>query len=114
MNEFDREWLKDMLEYASKAVRVLGPANVESLAVDETKLLAVSYAIQVVGEAASRVSPEARKEFPMVPWGDVVGMRHRLVHGYRARSPQVIAETVRAHLPPLIAMLEQALGDEDS
>ena len=47
MGEFDREWLKDMLEYASKAVRILGAQDAAALEADEPKLLAVSLAVQV-------------------------------------------------------------------
>ena len=113
MDEFDREWLKDMLEYASKAVRILGSQDAAALEADETKLLAVSLAVQVVGEAAARVSGDGRAALPQIPWTDIIGMRHRLVHGYRTRSPRVIAGTVREHLPPLISALKQALGNED-
>jgi uncharacterized protein with HEPN domain len=112
MDERDREWLKDMLEHAGKAVLILGSLDAEALAADETKLLAVSLAIQVVGEAANHVSQKTQAALPEIPWTDIIGMRHRLVHGYRTRSPQVIAETVREHLPPLITALERAVEDE--
>ncbi len=38
--------------------------------------------IEIVGEAASGVSPELRNEHPDIPWAKLVGMRHRLVHAY--------------------------------
>jgi len=113
MDDLDREWLRDMLEYASKAVRILGSLDANALAADETKLLAVSHAIQVVGEAAGRVSRETQTEIPAIPWQDIIGMRHRLVHGYRARSTAVLVETVQRHLPPLMAVLEAAHVEED-
>ena len=112
MDDLDRELLRDMLEYANKAVRILGSLDANALAADETKLLAVSHAVQVVGEAAGRVSRETQTGLTDIPWQDIVGMRHRLVHGYRARSPQVIADTIEKHLPALISTLERALGDE--
>jgi uncharacterized protein with HEPN domain len=112
MDEFDREWLTDMLEHAGKAIRILGSQNATELAADETNLLAVSLAVQVIGEAANRVSPGTQATLPEIPWADVIGMRHRLVHGYRTRSPQVIADTVRNDLPLLVSVLKRALGED--
>lgn len=56
MDEVDREWLADMLEYATKAIRILGELDADALVADETSMLAVSHAIQIVGEAANHVS----------------------------------------------------------
>jgi uncharacterized protein with HEPN domain len=113
MDDFDREWLKDMLEYAGKAVRILGSEDSAALTLDETKLLAVSHAVQVVGEAANRLSRETQTALPHIPWTDIIGMRNRLVHGYRTRNPQVIVDTVREHLPPLVSALERALDEDE-
>jgi uncharacterized protein with HEPN domain len=112
MNEVDREWLTDMLEYSRKAVRHLETHDAKTLVTDDKALLAVSHAIQVVGEAANHVSEEGRRALHDIPWNDVIGMRHRLVHGYRTGSTQVIVDTVKEHLPRLILILVRALGDE--
>jgi uncharacterized protein with HEPN domain len=112
MNEFDRQWLTDMLESARDAASLLGSRGVAELDTDRRTLLAVRLAIQTIGEAATRVSPQARADLPDVPWSDIIGMRHRLVHGYRAISTVLIVETVRGHIPPLIKILESAGLDE--
>jgi uncharacterized protein with HEPN domain len=115
MNDVDREWLKDMLEYARAAIRVLGTADAEALEMDERAFLAVSHAIQIVGEAASKVSPEGRVAFSSeIPWPKVVGMRHRLVHGYRVRSAELLVKTAREDLPALISVLAGVLEDRNS
>ena len=109
MNAIDRERLIDMLEYASEAAEMLGSSDVQAVEADRRTLLALSCAIQVIGEAANGVSPETRASLPEVPWPKVIGMRHRLVHGYRTRSTETIVETVRDDLPGLIGQLEDAL-----
>jgi uncharacterized protein with HEPN domain len=109
IEERDREWLADMLEHARKALQILGPLDEMALAADETKLFAVSLAIQIVGEAASHVSGASRSALPELPWREIVAMRQRLVHGYRTRSPLVIVQTIREDLPQLIAALEKVL-----
>jgi uncharacterized protein with HEPN domain len=111
MHEIDREWVLDMLEYAKKAVRIAGSRDANQLVADEAAFLAATYAIQTIGEAANRISPAGRALLSEVPWSEVIGMRHRLVHGYRARSAIVIVGTVRDSLPSLIAILERGLGE---
>jgi uncharacterized protein with HEPN domain len=45
-------------------------------------LLALVHAIEIIGEAASRISAETRSANPAVPWALIVAMRNRLVHAY--------------------------------
>jgi uncharacterized protein with HEPN domain len=112
MDAADREWLNDMLEHAKAAVSLLGDSEAEQVVPDMRTVYAVSHAVLIVGEAAGRVSPTTQADLPSVPWRKIIGMRHRLVHGYRMRSVPILMETVREHLPPLIAALEHHLGDE--
>jgi uncharacterized protein with HEPN domain len=114
MNEFDREWLMDMLEYSNAAMRMLGSADVAALERDEKTFLAVCHAVQTVGKAASKVSPEGRAALAEVQWQQIIGMRHRLVHAYRGRSVEVIVQTVTEDLPVLATVLERALRDAAS
>ncbi len=112
MNEIDREWLLDMLDYARKATRILGTADAKALAADERSFLALSYAVQVIGEAAGKVSPEGRAALPSISWQDAIAMRHRLVHGYRGRSAEIIVQTITDKLPDLIIALDSVVGQD--
>ncbi len=100
-----------MLEYAQTAVRVLGPLDSAGLRLSEEKLLAVSRSLQNVGEAANRLPGAVRSSLPAIPWRKVIGMRHRLVHGYDDIRLEVLVQTVHDDLPPLIAALGRALQD---
>lgn len=73
-------------------------------------LLSLVKAIEIIGEAASRVSPESRKEHPAIPWADIIGMRHRLIHGYFNINRDIVLATVSTELPPLISELTTALS----
>jgi uncharacterized protein with HEPN domain len=68
-------------------------------------LFAVVQAIQIVGEAASRISPETRSAASSVPWGRIIGMRHRLVHAYADIEPEVVWQTVTVEIPALLPLL---------
>ena len=71
---------------------------------------AVLRAVEIVGEAASKVSPDTQAALPDIPWVAIVGMRHRLVHAYSSVNLDVVWKTVHADLPPLAVSLEAALA----
>ena len=67
---------------------------------------------EIVGEAASQIDRSDQARYPSIPWPKVMGMRHRLVHGYDTVDLQVLWDTITDDLPPLIAALERILGPE--
>lgn len=69
--------------------------------------LSLVRCIEIIGEAASRVSGETRMLVPQIPWPDLVGMRNRLVHAYFDIDLDRVWDTVLDDLPPLIAQLEE-------
>jgi uncharacterized protein with HEPN domain len=105
--------LRDMLDAAQAAVRVLGGHSAEELEVTEVLALAVSHAVEIVGEAASRLSRSFCDAHPQIPWSEITGMRHRIVHDYFAVDYQRLWDTVRGDLPPLIEQLERLLAEAD-
>ena len=112
MNDVDREFLEDMLRYAETSVRLLGRMDAGELLGDERTYLAVWQAIQIVGEAANQVSRDARSELVDVPWPEVIGMRHRLVHGYRKVRAEFLVQAIRNEIPVLISSLRRALENK--
>ena len=69
---------------------------------------ALLHAIQEIGEAASKISALGRDRITGVPREKIVGMRHRLVHGYWDVNFDLVWVVVNRDLPPLIAALERA------
>ena len=69
--------------------------------------------IEIIGEAASRVSPELKLTLQSIPWADIVGMRNRLIHAYFEVDFDILWDTVSAALDPLILQLEAALERAD-
>lgn len=76
---------------------------------DRVLQLALIRLVEVVGEAATRVSPEGRERSPGVPWKGAISMRNRLVHGYDAVDLRVLWDTLQTDLPRLIEELERVL-----
>ena len=72
-------------------------------------LFALVRAVEIIGEAGSRVSPELRAKASSMPWADVIGMRNRLVHAYFDMDRTVVWKTVTQEIPPLLRELRNLL-----
>ena len=101
----DRVSINDMLDHAREAVDLLGDIGREELREDRVLQLALTRLIEIVGEAANRVTPEARQRDSRIPWLAIVRMRNRLIHGYDVIDYDLLWNTITQDLPPLIAAL---------
>ena len=74
--------------------------------------LALVKAVEVVGEAATRVSDATQNNVSSIPWQQIIGMRNRLVHGYDTIRADRVWLTIHEDLPTLIADLRLLLPDD--
>jgi len=107
MSKTDEALFGDMLKYARKAIELAGGATREAFDHDEKLQFALAYAIMIIGEAGSRLTEDGRAALPQLPWSDIIGMRHRLVHGYGSISRNIIWDVLSNDLEPLISALEK-------
>lgn len=70
---------------------------------------AVIRRLEIIGEAARRLSDEARAAVPEVPWRSVIGMRNLMIHDYDDVDLDIVWDSVHGHLPRLIAWIEPHL-----
>ena len=75
---------------------------------------AVLKAIEIIGEAAGRISNEVKAAHTEIPWPEIIGMRHRLVHGYFEVDVRKVWDTAQNDLPSLIALIEPLVPPEES
>lgn len=74
--------------------------------------LSLRYAVQVIGEAANQLTDGTKRKNDHIPWIQIVGMRHRLVHDYSTVNFNVLWDTVTVDIPNLIIDLRRILEDE--
>ncbi|MCY2926936.1 MAG: DUF86 domain-containing protein [Planctomycetota bacterium] len=103
-----------MLDHARAARRILGLRPRPDLDTDEELQLALTRAVEVIGEAAARVSDATRAAWPQVAWKDIVGTRNRLIHGYDRVDLDVLWSILVNDLPLLVVELEKILTSESS
>ena len=98
--------IRHMIEACESALAFAKGRVRADLDIDKMLQFALVQAVQIVGEAASKVSAEARAELPDVPWAVITGMRNRLVHAYFEINQDILWTTVRQALPDLLAHLK--------
>jgi uncharacterized protein with HEPN domain len=96
-----------MLDAAKKAITFVNNRNFQDLENDEILALALVKLIEIVGEAASRVSKEYQTSHPKIPWSAMIGMRNRLVHAYFDINLKILWQTTQEDLPSLIKELNK-------
>ncbi len=107
MSPRDSVYVGHMLDMARKAVAKTEGVAHEEYERDENLRLALTHLVQVIGEAGRRVSREFCDEHPEIPWQEIIGMRHKVVHDYLGVDEDIVWQVVTEDLPSLIPSLEK-------
>jgi uncharacterized protein with HEPN domain len=99
--------LRHMLDASRQALKFMQGRNRDALDTDPMLLLAVVKALEIVGEAAARISKERQAEIPQIPWPQMISMRNRLTHAYFDIDTDIVWETIVEDLPQLIRELKK-------
>ena len=108
----DEALLLDILIAARRALRFLEGMTWEAFEQSELHQNAVMRPLEIIGEAARRVSQDTRAAYPDIPWDQMVGMRNRLIHEYFRVNLTTVWETVQDDLPSLITLIEPLVPPE--
>jgi uncharacterized protein with HEPN domain len=101
--------LRHMLDYGREAVVMAQGRSRSDLDADRQFNLALVRLLEIVGEAASRMTPEDRALYPDIPWLQIVGLRNRLIYGYDDVDLDILWQIITQDLPALVAKLERYL-----
>ncbi len=102
-----------MRDAVSLALRLSKDRTREDLQAEPMFSLALVRCLEVLGEAASKVSEEVRSRLPGIPFSRMVSTRNRLIHAYFDVDLDVVWKTVTEDLPPLVDGLESAIAELD-
>lgn len=110
MRDEDRVRLRHMMDAVDSVQKFLHGRTRADLDSDEMLLFAIIRAIEILGEAAGRLSEDMRAQTPDIPWSAIVAMRNRLIHGYFDIDTEVVWRTVTTELPALKPALRALLA----
>lgn len=112
MRKDDLIRMRHMLDASNRAISFASGKRRADLDRDYMLAFALTRAIEVIGEAASKVSEETQERFKEIPWSLIIGMRHRLIHGYDEINLDILWETATRAVPPLVQDLERIIKAE--
>ena len=102
--------LRQILDHAREAVALIKGRDRSALDRDRVLTLALVQLLQILGEAARRVSDPKRQRHPEIAWSQIIGLRNRLIHGYDRINLDIVWQIVSFDLPELIAALEKIVN----
>ena len=105
MEETDRIRLRHMIEAAQAVGAFIASRRRSDLDTDLMLLFALVRALEIIGEAASKVSEVTRASLPRIPWRPIIGMRNRVVHAYFDVDRDIVWKAATDEVPALLAML---------
>jgi uncharacterized protein with HEPN domain len=105
--------LRHMLDAAREAIAFT--QNRTRVMLDNDRMLTLSLvkSIEIIGEAAARVSHECQERYPAIPWASIIAMRNRPIHAHFDVDLDRVWDTIMTDLPPLITDLEKIVLSED-
>ncbi len=105
----DQERLRDMLEACDAIIRRT-PDDADELRRDELLRVWMIYHLQTLGEAARALSDATRSSSRDIPWSEIIGMRHILVHRYFGVDIDLIWNIVSRQIPGLRERIEDLIS----
>jgi len=108
----DDSYLVDILESAKIALDYISDKTWDMFNKDVQCQDAVIRRIEIIGEAAQRVSNETRGKYPQIPWHEMAGMRNLVIHEYDVVDINQVWDTVHNKIPSLIKELSKIVPPE--
>ena len=69
---------------------------------------AVMRELEVLGEAAGRVSPDFVRAHREIPWQEITGLRHKLIHDYFEVDLDIVWRTATVDVPEVLPLIRAA------
>lgn len=107
IDDFTR--LRHMRDAATEAIKFVCDCARADLDCNRMLTLALVKDIEIIGEAAGRISTECQTRHPEIPWGQMIGMRNRLTHAYFEVDLDIVWAVVTNDLPTLVTQLEKII-----
>ena len=104
--EGDAAYLLDMLEHARGVLRSVRGRTLDDYRDDEDWRLLLERRVEIIGEAARRVSEDFRTAHPEIPWRKIVAQRNILAHEYGDIDDEIMWGVATISMPELVRLLE--------
>lgn len=108
----DAAFLWDMRRCARDSQKIVRRIKFDRLEKDSIRRLALERTLELIGEAARRVSGKFQKQHPEIDWRGLIGQRNVIAHDYGEIDHRRLYDAARLKIPALVVALDRMLGDE--
>lgn len=109
-----RYFLDDALEYCEKTQKFVADMSYEEFLTDDKTFLAVTRALEIIGEALKNIPDEIKIKFPQVPWREIIGFRNTVAHVYFGVNPKIVWNTATEDVTYLKELINCIIESLDS
>lgn len=106
--------LVDIFKAGQRALNFAQGLSRSGLELEEMRVSAILYQIQIMGEATKRLSQEFREQHPEIPWSRTAGMRDIIAHEYDRIDLDVVWNVIQQSIPELLEMIAPLLPEESA
>lgn len=108
MDERDKLKLKHMQLACEELIKFTNEIDEITFSSDRILTLACIKEIEIIGEAANKITLETKLRLDTIPWDDIIGARNRLIHGYYNINLKIVWKTIKEDIPELLRLLESS------
>ena len=108
----DHSRLQHIIEAIDRVIEFMEGKNELDLSSNSMLFFAVVKNIEIIGEAAYKLTKEFKENHPQTPWRQIIAMRHILVHGYYQVTASEIYNVYIQDLPILHSSIQAYMKEE--
>ncbi len=102
-------YISDIFEAIKSVEKFMEDVEWENFRINDEKQSAVFRKLEIIGEAASHISPASRKKYSDIPWRQICAFRNKIIHEYFGINAQRVWNIVEDDLPVLKKQIEKIL-----
>ena len=104
-----RLYLVDIIQEMDRAEAFVENMDFVDFQGDDKTASAAVRKLEIISEATRRIPAEIRRKYPKLPWGEMAGMRDRLIHAYFGVDHRLVWRTITQRIPRVKRLLKEIL-----
>ena len=104
-------YLRDIVDAIEDIEQFVEGVSFEAFKRDDMRSSAVIRKFEIIGEATKNVPESIKQRYASIPWGDMAGMRDRLIHFYFGVKYDLVWNTIKNDIPQVKLSINKILED---